>query len=145
MSDPDSSGIFQRPDLDQTLVEDTDQHRVPRRSTLAGFTEELAERPGIALAQLEPFSRLQVETRNTLYDLTVLDPWEGRLVIQGGRYFPTPTSVILIGSSFGGSLLKLRWLGSGLRIELMAGDVKVVTSPVKTVDVLPPESVPGPF
>lgn len=145
MSDPESSGIFHLRNPDATLAESTDEHQASKRSTLAGFTEELAERPGIALSQIDPFTRLSIQTQNTHYEMTVLDPWEGRLVIQGGRYFGSPTEAVLIGSSFGGSLLKLRWVGSGLRIELMAGDVKVVTSPVKSVDILPTDTVPGPF
>jgi hypothetical protein len=145
MNDPSSSGIFRLENPDATLVDETDDHRVSKRSTLSGFTEELAERQGLALSQLDPFTRLGIRTRNTNYEMTLLDPWEGRMAILGGRYFATLATVVLIGSSFGGSLLKLRWIGSGLRMEIMADDVKVVTSPVQTVEILPSESVPGPF
>ena len=118
---------------------------VPRRRTLSGFAEEISGRPGVGLPTLEPWTRLQVETRNTLYEITLLDPWTGSVSIQGGRFFASQMPALLCGSSFGGSLLKLRWIGSGMRMELVSDGRKVVTSPVRQITVLEPEPLPGPF
>jgi len=41
------------------------------------------------------------------------------------------------GSGFGGSLLKVGWIGIGLRMEILAGDQRIVTSPVRDISIEP--------
>ena len=118
---------------------------VPRRSTLSGFANEVLDKPGIALACLEPLSRIRVRTHNTTYQLTLLDPWEAKVLVQGGSYFDQPTEAIVSGSTFGGSLLKTRWIGCGMRMEIKSAHANVVTSPVRSVAVEEAADLPGPF
>jgi hypothetical protein len=65
--------------------------------------------PGIALRQLEPLTELLVQTRNTHYRIVVSR--DADIVIQGGSFFPDPTRAHVEGSSLGGNLLKVGWIG----------------------------------
>ena len=123
---------------------DNDQ-MVPRRRTLNGFAQEALSRPGMSLTQLDALSCLHVHTRNSLYQVTVLDPCESKVLIQGGEFFIEPTEAILCGSSFGGSLLRLRWIGEGMRMEISGGGLKVVTSPVQSLELRDEPPLAGPF
>lgn len=125
--------------------EDAAEIVVPRRCTLSGFTEETAARKGLHLGALEPLTQLEVETRNTVYRVTVLEPEEWRIVVRGGRFFPCETTAYLCGSGYGGALLRVAWIGVGLCCEFSAGGQRVVTSPVREVRVVEPPAVPGPF
>ena len=64
------------------------------------------------------------------------------VVVQGGAFFPERTRACLNGSSFGGSCLKLGWVGIGLHMEFHAEDQWVITSHVRTIAVEP--SAQGP-
>ncbi len=142
MSDSSISRIRMQDLATTTTIED---RLVPQRSTLSGFAIEALAKPGVALARLEPWSRLVVRTHNTAYHLTVLEPSESRVLVQGGHYFAEATEAVLLGSSFGGSLLKVRWIGCGMRMEISTDDRRIVTSPVRSVEVQEPVDLPGPY
>ena len=91
------------------------------------------------------FTTLVVKTFNSLYRVVVLDPPRPRILIQGGAFFPQPTEASLAGASFGGSMLKLAWLGCGLRMEVCSDGQRIVTSPVKSIEVERDADLPGPF
>lgn len=101
---------------------------VQRRATLEGFTHDVAGVEGVDLRDLEPLTVLRVRTRNSLYRIVVSDG--SRVLVQGGAFFPEHTTGHLSGSGFGGSLLKLGWIGVGLRMEFLAGERRIVTSRV---------------
>jgi hypothetical protein len=117
---------------------------VPRHCTLSGFTEAMADRRGLHVSRLEPLTRLELRTRNTLYQITVLEPDHWRVVVRGGRFFPTETVAYLCGSGYGGTLLKVAWIGVGLCCELSAEGLRVVTSPVEEFHIVE-NDLPGPF
>lgn len=97
-------------------------------STLGRFGDAVSETEGISLIALEPLTTLLVRTCNSLYRIVVL---RGTTVlVQGGRLFADVTVGDLSGSSFGGNLLKLAWIGVGLRMEIRSGGRRIVTSPV---------------
>jgi len=123
--------------------EERDELLVPRRCTLSGFTEETAHRQGLHLGRVEALTRVEIETRNTLYRLTVVEPDQWKVVVRGGRFFPCDTKAYLCGSGYGGSLLRVAWIGVGLCCEFAAEGLRVVTSPVRDFRVRP--SLPGPF
>ena len=111
------------------------QEAVPRRCTLDGFTSEVADTDGVGLGELAALTTLTVTTLNSLYRVVVLDPPRPRILIQGGSFFPNPTEARLAGASFGGSMLKLSWLGCGLRMEVCSDGQRIVTSPVTSIEV----------
>jgi hypothetical protein len=61
--------------------------------------------------------------------------------VTGGRLFPESTEVRLEGSTAGGSVLKIGWIGTGLRLEMSMGRQRITTSRVESVII---ENVPPP-
>ena len=118
---------------------------VPCRCTLEGFTHEVTASKGLSLADLGALTTLYIRTVNSLYRVVALDPAHERILIQGGSYFPVPTEARLAGASLGGSMLKLSWLGCGLRMEVCVGGQRVVTSPVRSIEIASETELPGPF
>lgn len=117
------SGVFPPRTREGTLV--------ARTSTLEGFVAAANAGPGIALHALEPLTTLVVETRNTRYQIIVTRGDE--IIIQGGSFFPDPTSARLDGASLGSGLLRLGWIGIGLRMEVRADGQRIVTTPVRSI------------
>ena len=99
-------------------------------STLDAFAVATSG-PGIALRQLEPLTELLVQTRNTHYRIVVSR--DADIVIQGGSFFPDPTRAHVEGSSLGGNLLKVGWIGVGLRMEIVADGRRIVTTAVRSI------------
>ena len=118
---------------------------VPRRCTLDGFAEEASRRGGVDLVELPPLTRLDVQTQNTAYEVVVLSPFESKVLVQGGRFFAEPTESYLCGSSYGGNLLKVSWVGVGMRLEVMRKGRRIVTSTVQSVSLRDESNLPGPF
>ena len=94
----------------------------PRHGTLDGFVEAVSRADGIGLADVDAFTTLVVQTDNSVYQITILQPYRREVVVQGGAFFPERTRACLSGSSFGGSCLKLGWVGVGLHLEFHAED-----------------------
>jgi hypothetical protein len=105
--------------------------RVPRAATLDGFVSEVTASEGISLYDLDPLTTLVVRTCNSLYRIIVSQ--RTAVLIQGGSFFPDVTEGHVQGSSFGGSLLKVAWIGIGLCMEICAGGQRIVTSPVRAI------------
>jgi hypothetical protein len=100
-------------------------------ATLDGFAVATSG-PGVALRQIEPLTELMVQTRNTRYRIVVSH--DADIVIQGGAFFPDPTRAHVEGSSLGGNLLKVGWIGVGLRMEILAEGRRIVTTAVLSID-----------
>ncbi len=108
---------------------------VPRVSTLDGFVEAVSHTKGVGLAYVDVFSALVVRTRNSVYHITILRPWAREVLVQGGEFFTARTRACLDGSSFGGSCLKLGWVGVGSHMEFHADDQWIITSRVRSLAV----------
>ena len=92
---------------------------------------------GIGLIDVDAFTTLVVQTENSVYQVTILKPHAKEVLVQGGAFFPVRTKACLNGSSFGGSCLKLGWVGLGLRMEFHAQDQWIITSHVRSIVVEP--------
>ena len=108
---------------------------VPKRCTLDGFAEEVANADGIHIRDAEPLATLLARTENSIYRIIPLEAGSSRVLIQGGRFFPDPTEVRFAGSGFGGSFLKLGWIGLGLRMEILWDGQRIITSRVRGIQV----------
>lgn len=118
----------------------SDQIRVvPRCRTSEGFAVEAGCVDGIAIDALDTGTRFIVQTRNSEYRLIVLDGPRQTMLMQGGRLLTEATEVFVQGSSAGGSYVKTGWIGVGLRVEILAGGRRIVTSRVQSITI---ESVP---
>ena len=117
--------------------ERADTVAVPRHRTLDGFVEEVSQADGISLTDVDAFTTLVVQTDNSVYQITILQPHRREWFVQGGAFFPERRRACLSGSSFGGSCLKLGWVGIGLHMEFHADDQWVITSHVRSITVAP--------
>jgi hypothetical protein len=89
---------------------------------------------GVRLEDVQPGSRLQVTTRNTRYQLLVLN---GNMALMTGHplYCPRPVLVRIHGSTWGGSMLKLRFIGRGMCMEFGHPHygTPILTSPIQEI------------
>lgn len=89
---------------------------------------------GLQIASLRTLDVLHIRTRNTLYEITVLDPAAAEVMVRGGRFFPAHQRAVLSGSSLGGAFLKLHGVYVNFCMELNAG-MRVVTTAVQSIAV----------
>ena len=117
----------------------TSSDLVPRHRTLNGFVEAASQADGVGLTDVDTFTTLVVKTDNSVYQITIVQPYKREVFVQGGAFFPERTRAYLSGSSFGGSCLKLGWVGIGLHMEFLAKDRDqwVLTSHVRSITVAP--------
>ena len=88
---------------------------------------------GVYLTDLPEGARLEIETENHRYRL--VNAGGGRASISGHPdYCPEPIEVTVLGSSWGGSVVKASFIGRGMRLEFShpKHDV-VVTSRIRDV------------
>jgi len=93
---------------------------------------------GVQLASLKDLTEIHIQTRNSIYEIIVIDHQAGEILIRGGRFFAERTAAYLAGSSRRGSFLKTGTLHVGLNMEIIANHTTVVTSTVQSIVVNPP-------
>ena len=94
-------------------------------------------RDGLNLGDLSALDRIMARTNNSIYEIVVVSPMGGDVLVRGGRFFPEFTPAHLAGASLGGSLLKMRSMHIGFRVEFACGGRVVITSPVCALAVKP--------
>jgi hypothetical protein len=92
---------------------------------------------GIHVADLSPLERLIIRTANSTYEIVVLCPATGSVLVRGGAFFPVFMPARLAGSSLGGSFLKLRSVHVGFRLELNTDRGFIITSSVRSAAIAP--------
>ena len=110
-------------------------YTVPRYCDLDGVIEISPLLEGVALMALDACDTIHVRTRNSDYEIFMLDPESGRALVRGGECFAEPVDATVSGSTFGGCMLKAGWLGVGLRMEIYVNGQRTVTSPVQSLRV----------
>jgi len=71
---------------------------------------------GVFLEGLPPDTVLQIQTQHHFYTAQLLG--EGSALISGHpQYCPQPVEVVIAGSTWGGSMLKMRFIGRGMHLE----------------------------
>src|SRR5262245_9464754 len=108
---------------------------IPRYCDLDGVIEISPLLEGVALMALDACDTIHVRTRNSDYEIFLLDPKSGRAIVRGGECFIEPVEATVSGSTFGGCMLKAGWLGVGLRMEIYVNGQRTVTSPVQSLRV----------
>jgi len=96
-----------------------------------GFVAASSAADGVCLRDLDPLTTLLVRTCNSHYRIVISN--NTAVYVQGGRFFPETTDARLEGSSFGGSFLKMGWIGVGLCMEIWAHGQRIITSPVRAI------------
>jgi hypothetical protein len=113
--------------------------------TLDAFATSVDRADGVRLRDVSACSCLRLRTRNSHYRLWLLSPSEGRVLIQGGAFFGEPVEVIVAGATAGGSMLKIGWVLKGFHLEILHDGQRIVTTPVRSLQVEATESIHGPF
>jgi hypothetical protein len=103
----------------------------------------IAEQPnndGIDLLRLEKGTKIKAQTRNTLYTIEVFDK-DHFMVYDEGNRFEKPQLVPINGSTWGGSMLKIKWIGIGMHIEMghPTKDGILTTTAVRQIEVIAPD------
>jgi hypothetical protein len=97
------------------------------------------EKGGVKLDKLEQGTILKVQTQNSLY--TIKKIGDGLYTVQGGRYFPAPLENWIAGSTWGGSALKVDYVGIDMHIEMGHPDPNgsvLVTSSIQSIKIIGP-------
>ncbi len=92
---------------------------------------------GVQLGKLRALETIEVRTKNSLYEITVMDPQRGDVLVRGGTFFPVYTKVRLAGASLAGCFLKLSGIYVGFSIEFATGAETIVTTRVRQIDIVP--------
>ena len=93
---------------------------------------------GVQIDELEDLAKLAVRTRNSLYEITVIEGRSGEIMVRGGRFFEELTPARLSGATLGGCFCKMRGIYIGFRMEINENGQRTVTSPVQSIATLPP-------
>ncbi len=89
---------------------------------------------GVFLKDLPPATVLQIDTHHHSYTLVFLG--ESNALISGHpRYCPDPVPVAIAGSTWGGSMLKLRFVGRGMHLEFHHPEYRtpIITSAIQEI------------
>ena len=123
-------------DIGGYLIERAEQssQTVPAPATLDFWSNEPWTH-GVQIDQMNEMQKLLVRTRNSLYEIMVVDGWRGDIVVRGGQFFPHATPAWLAGATFGGSILKLRGIYIGLQMEIHSANGPLLTTRVKMIAV----------
>lgn len=79
---------------------------------------------------------VEVFTKNSLYEIAVIDIDQRKIAMKGGKYLPEPEVCLLRGSTWGGSMTKVGWIGVGMRLEANCNNAGLLsTSSVRTIKV----------
>ena len=90
---------------------------------------------GVQVDHMQDMERLEVRTRNSLYEITIIDGLSGEILLRGGSFFPELTPANLQGATLGGSICKLRGIYEGFLMEINVNGQRLVTTRVESVEV----------
>jgi hypothetical protein len=89
---------------------------------------------GVFLNDLEPRTVLFIQTQHHCY--TAVFMGDNQALLWGHPQFcPKPISVSIVGSTWGGTMLKSRFVGRGMRLEFHHPEYStpIVTSPIREI------------
>ena len=89
----------------------------------------------VLIGSLNAFDTIVVRTHNSSYRILLLDPKNGRALVDGGEYLAEPSEALLKGSATLGSEFKVGTISVGYRLEMWIDERVVITSPIKSVHV----------
>ena len=93
---------------------------------------------GVFLRDLAPATALQIQTQHHCYTLVLVGD-SSALISGHPQYCPRPVLVAIAGSTWGGSMLKLHFVGRGMHLEFHHPEYRtpIVTSPVQEIRECP--------
>ncbi|SPF35150.1 conserved hypothetical protein [Candidatus Sulfotelmatobacter kueseliae] len=89
---------------------------------------------GVFLNDLPPSTVLEIQTMHHRYTAVLLGGSEA-LLSGHPEFCPTPVHVAIAGSTWGGSMLKLQYVGRGMRLEFRHPEyaTPIVTSAIQEI------------
>jgi hypothetical protein len=87
---------------------------------------------GLYLRDVKDGETFLVKTQNSTY--TIKRVSENKYLISGNwNYCPTPTEASISGSTWGGSMLKIGYVGVGMHLEFYTDRGRITTSAIQMV------------
>jgi len=87
----------------------------------------------IQLDSCRAFDWVVVQTSSSVYDLIVLPGHGGEVLVRGGRFLPEFQCARMVGSTDGGTLLKVKSICVGFRMELNVNGDRLLTSRIQAI------------
>jgi hypothetical protein len=89
---------------------------------------------GVFLSDLPPSTVLEIQTMHHRYTAVLLGGSEA-LISGHPEFCPEPVQVAIAGSTWGGSMLKLQYVGRGMHLEFRHPQypTPIVTSPIQEI------------
>jgi hypothetical protein len=84
---------------------------------------------GVHLRDVSPGTILEVRTQNRAYKI-LYKGWDQALISGHPVFCPEPVPVTIHGSTWGGSMLKSRFIGRGMRLEFGHPDFEPIRTSV---------------
>jgi hypothetical protein len=84
---------------------------------------------GVHLRDVPPGTVLEVQTQNRAYTI-LYKGWDQALISGHPVFCPEPVPVTIHGSTWGGSMLKSRFIGRGMRLEFGHPDYEPIRTSV---------------
>jgi hypothetical protein len=97
----------------------------PAGSSLEAWTSHDWQ-SGVQIENANALDAFVVRTANSTYEITVLSPATGDILVRGGAFFPVVTKARLAGASLGGSFLKRHGIYVGFRLEFVSDQTPIV-------------------
>jgi len=101
---------------------------------ITSLNKEQEDNGGIVVSRLKPGTRIVVKTMYSTYEMTVIEG--SKVWVKGGKYFPEFVERYFVGSTWGGSCLKLHWIGQDMQMEFTNPPRGVRTSRVQSATVI---------
>ena len=112
-----------------------EQDSVPAGAILENWSKDPWTN-GVQVDRMEDMEKLVIQTRNSLYEIIIIDGRSGEILVRGGQFFPELTPARLAGATLGGSFCKMRGIYTGFRMEINASGQRTVTTPVESIRIL---------
>ena len=101
---------------------------------LENLIKKQQELGGIDVFKLKPGTLITVRTRKSLYKFKTTDE-KGKLIATGGKYLPEEREIYFSGSTFGGSCIKVGWIGYLMHMEIWIGKKLITTTSVQDASI----------
>lgn len=109
--------------------------QVPSAASLAHWSQ-IPWANGVQVDRMDDMEMLQIRTRNSFYEITIIDGHSGEVLVRGGSFLPQLTPANLAGATLGGSICKLRGIYEGFRMEINVDGRRLVTTPVESIEIV---------
>lgn len=98
--------------------------------------EDFEKVQGVEIMKLKPGTKLEVYTKNTLYEIEKID-FGDNFYAQGGKHLQKRKKIKLHGSTYGGSAIKIDYIGLNMQMEFAIGKERIITtSPIEKIKVV---------